>query len=454
MSKKRLFGTDGIRGIANIYPMTVEMAMQIGRASAYVFRNESRRHRIVIGKDTRLSGYMLENALTAGISSMGVDILLVGPLPTPGIAFLTSNMNADAGIIISASHNPFYDNGIKFFSNNGFKLPDEIELEIERLVFSKDLLNYTSKNNEIGKAFRVEDAIGRYIVFIKNSFPKNITLNGLKIVVDCANGATYKVAPTVFDELGADVIAVGVKPNGENINLNCGSMHPEFVSRVVKSHGADLGVAFDGDGDRVIFVDENGNLVDGDKIMAICAIDMIKEDRLNKNTVVATVMSNMGLEIALNNFKGKVIRTPVGDRYVVEKMVDGDYNLGGEKSGHIIFFDYTTTGDGIISALQLLAIIKKNGKRLSELTSIIKEFPQALVNVKVKKKIKIENVPEISSTIKDIKKKLNKQGRVLVRYSGTEPVLRIMVEGENEDKIKDIAYSIADKVRLYLGVDE
>src|SRR5512138_1098823 len=352
---KKLFGTDGVRGVANVYPMTCEMAIQIGRAAAYMFKNGNRRHRIVIGKDTRLSGYMIESALVAGICSMGVDVLQVGPLPTPGIAYITSSMRADAGVVISASHNPFQDNGIKVFFKDGFKLPDEIELKIEKLIFAEKIDSRRPVATEVGKAYRIADAVGRYVVFLKSTFPKDLDLSGLKIVLDCANGAAYKVAPAVLSELGAEVIAIGVKPNGTNINDGCGSLHPAVISEAVKEHRADLGIALDGDADRVIFVDEFGNLVDGDQIMAICATEMIRQKKLRKNTLVATVMSNMGLDIAMRKAGGKVVKTAVGDRYVVEEMVKGGYNLGGEQSGHMIFLDHNTTGDGMLTALASLS---------------------------------------------------------------------------------------------------
>ncbi|HEX5774095.1 MAG TPA: phosphoglucosamine mutase, partial [Geomobilimonas sp.] len=380
---KKLFGTDGVRGVANVYPMTSEMAMQIGRAAAYIFKNGRQRHRIVIGKDTRLSGYMLENALVAGICSMGVDVLIVGPLPTPGIANITSSMRADAGVVISASHNAFQDNGIKFFSRDGFKLPDEMELKIEELIFSKKIDSLRPTATEVGKAYRIDDAAGRYVVFLKNTFPKELDLTGLKIVLDCANGAAYKVAPAVFEELGAEVIPIGVKPNGTNINAGCGSLHPEVISEAVKEHRADLGIALDGDADRVIFVDEFGNEVDGDHIMAICATDMIRQKKLRKNTLVATVMSNMGLDIAVKKAGGKIVKTAVGDRYVVEEMRKSGYNLGGEQSGHMIFLDHNTTGDGVLSALQVLAIMRRTGKTLAELAEVMIPLPQVLVNVRV-----------------------------------------------------------------------
>ncbi len=448
---KKLFGTDGVRGVANVYPMTTEMAMQLGRAAAYIFKNGHRRHRIVIGKDTRISGYMIENALAAGICSMGVDVLLVGPLPTPGIANITSSMRADAGVVISASHNAFQDNGIKFFSRDGFKLPDEMELKIEELIFSKKIDSLRPVATEVGKAYRIDDAVGRYVVFLKSSFPKELDLAGMKIVLDCANGAAYKVAPAVLEELGAEVILLGAKPNGTNINAGCGSLHPEVISEAVKEHRADLGIALDGDADRVIFVDEFGNEVDGDHIMAICATDMLKQKKLRKGTLVSTVMSNMGLDIALKKAGGKVIKTAVGDRYVVEEMRKGGYNLGGEQSGHMIFLDYSTTGDGVQSALQVLAVMRRTGKTLSELAEVMIPLPQVLVNVRVAEKKDILIIPEIARLIKGIEEKLQDEGRILIRYSGTEPLLRIMLEGQDKYQITAFAKEIADLVEKKLG---
>ncbi len=437
--------------MANVYPMTAEMAMQIGRAAAYIFKNGKKRHRIVIGKDTRLSGYMLESALMAGICSMGVDVLLVGPLPTPGIANITSSMRADAGVVISASHNPFEDNGIKFFSRDGFKLPDETELMIEDLIFSKRIDSLRPTAKEVGKAYRIDDAQGRFVVFLKSTFPKDLDLSGLKIVLDCANGAAYKVAPAVFEELGAEVITIGVKPNGTNINADCGSLHPEVMSAAVKQHGADLGIALDGDADRVIFVDEYGNVVDGDKIMAICGTEMIRQGTLNKNTLVATVMSNMGLDIAMKRAGGEVIKTAVGDRYVVEEMLKGGYNLGGEQSGHMIFLDHNTTGDGILSALQVLAIMQRRQKRLSELALVMHSLPQVLVNVRLSQKTDVMQVPEIATLVNDVEARLKGEGRVLIRWSGTEPLLRIMLEGDDETKIRNWANEIAETAASALG---
>jgi len=450
---KQLFGTDGVRGIANIHPMTTEMAMQLGRAAAYVFKHEDRRSRIVIGKDTRLSGYMIENALAAGICSMGVDVLLVGPLPTPGIAFITSSMRADAGVVISASHNPYQDNGIKFFARDGFKLPDEVELQIEELIDSARIDSLRPTADEVGKAFRVDDAIGRYIVFLKNTFPKELDLTGLKIVLDCAHGAAYRVAPAVLEELGAEVYTYGVKPNGININAGCGSTHPEVIAAAVCEHGADLGIALDGDADRCIFVDEHGNEVDGDHIMAICGIDMLKRDALPQRTLVATVMSNMGLDIALRQVGGQVVKTDVGDRYVVEEMRRSGYRFGGEQSGHIIFLDHNTTGDGLLTALQVLAILQQSGKPLSALASVMTALPQVLVNVRVRERRKIEELPEVARLIADVEKTLGDTGRVLIRYSGTEPLLRIMLEGQDQGEISGMANEIATLVASLIGAE-
>mgnify|MGYP001825363365 FL=1 len=450
MSKK-LFGTDGVRGIANKHPMTTEVAMQLGRAAAYVFKHADRRSRIVIGKDTRLSGYMIENALAAGICSMGVDVLLVGPLPTPGIAFITASMRADAGVVISASHNPYQDNGIKFFARDGFKLPDDLEMKIEALLYSEQIDSLRPTAEEVGKAFRVEDAIGRYIVFLKNTFPRELDLSGLKIVLDCAHGAAYRVAPAVLEELGAQVFAYGVKPDGTNINAGCGSTCPEVISKAVLEHGADLGISLDGDADRCIFVDEHGNEVDGDHIMAICGIDLLQRDALKQNTIVATVMSNMGLDIALNKAGGTVIKTDVGDRYVVEEMRRNDYCFGGEQSGHIVFLEHNTTGDGIISALQVLAILQKSGKSLSELASVMQSLPQVLVNVRVRERLSLDQLPDVRAMIEAVESRLGDTGRVLIRYSGTEPLMRIMLEGQDQDEITGMANQIAELVKSSIG---
>lgn len=448
---RKLFGTDGIRGVANVDPMTGELALQLGRAIAYLFREVKGKHRIVVGKDTRLSGYMLETAMASGICSMGADVMLVGPLPTPGIAFITTSMRANAGVVISASHNPYYDNGIKIFSRDGFKLPDEMEHRIEQLILSNNLHSLRPTASEVGKAHRIDDAVGRYIVFLKHTFPNDLTLDGLRIVLDCANGAAYRVAPTVLEELGAEVIPIGVEPNGENINAACGSLHPELMSRLVIDKGADIGMALDGDGDRIVFVDRQGKEVDGDHILAICGLQLLSEGRLKKQTLVTTVMSNMGLEKAIQKAGGKVIRTKVGDRYVVEEMVRGDYNLGGEQSGHTVFLDHNTTCDGILTALQVLAIMKRQERSLDDLAKIMEPFPQVLYNVEVKAKRELSEIPEVNQKVEEIEKALGHSGRILIRYSGTEPILRIMVEGEDEARLHKFAQEIVEEVRKHLS---
>jgi phosphoglucosamine mutase len=448
---RKLFGTDGVRGVANQDPMTSEMALRIGRAAAHVFRDSSRRHRVVIGKDTRLSGYMIESALTSGLCSMGVDVLLVGPVPTPGIAFLTRSLRADAGVVISASHNPYEDNGIKFFGRDGFKLPDEVEKKMEDLIFSGAIDSIRPTAAEIGKAFRIDDAIGRYNEFVKSSIPRGMDLSGLRIVVDSANGAAYKIGPRILIELGADVISLYDQPNGININQGCGSLYPEVVSRAVMANGAQIGIAFDGDADRIMLCDEKGAVVDGDAVMAVCALQMMKEGRLRQKTLVATVMSNLGLEIAMQKAGGRLVRASVGDRYVMEKMLEGGYNLGGEQSGHVIFLDHNTTGDGLISALQVLTIMKQTGKPLSDLAACMKTYPQTLVNVKVKERRELLSIPEIAQRIAEVEKKLGSSGRLLVRYSGTEPKVRVMIEGEDERGIKTLAEDIAGIIKEKLG---
>jgi phosphoglucosamine mutase len=448
---RKLFGTDGIRGVANVDPMTGEMAMQLGRAIAHVFKEAKGKHRIVVGKDTRVSGYMLETALASGICSMGADVWLVGPLPTPGIAFITTSMRANAGVVISASHNPYYDNGIKIFSQDGFKLPDEVEHKIEELILSNHLQSLRPTASEVGKAHRIDDAIGRYVVFLKNTFSNQLTLEGLRIVIDCAHGAAYRVAPTVFEELGAEVIPIGVEPNGENINANCGALYPELASRMVLEKEADIGMALDGDADRIIFVDRYGKQVDGDRILAICGLEMLSEKRLQKGTLVTTVMSNIGLDRAIKGAGGKVVRTQVGDRYVVEEMVRGGYNLGGEQSGHTIFIEYNTTCDGILTALQVLAIMQKKERPLDELAQAMEPLPQVLYNVEVKEKKDLSEVPEIEGRIKKIEKSLGNSGRLLIRYSGTEPLLRIMIEGEDETKLHRSAQDLVELVKKHIG---
>jgi phosphoglucosamine mutase len=448
---RKLFGTDGIRGVANVEPMTCETALKLGRAAGYVFKENDRRHRIVIGKDTRLSGYMIESALVAGICSMGVDVLLVGPMPTPAVALITRSLRADAGVVISASHNPYEDNGIKFFSRTGFKLPDEIEERMENLIASGEIDDIRPTAHKVGKAFRIDDAVGRYIEFVKTSIPKGMMFDGMKIVVDCANGATYKVAPSVLSELGAQVFSINCSPDGTNINRGCGSVHPEQMCAEIKRQKAHVGMAFDGDADRVIMADEDGVCIDGDQMMAMCAIDMLKENRLAQSTLVTTVMSNIGLDQAIRKAGGTVVRTRVGDRYVVEEMLRGNFTVGGEQSGHVVFLDYNTTGDGMITALQVLALMQKTGKSLKELGACMTRFPQSLVNVTVARKEPLENVPAIQKCIDVAKQKMGNGGRILVRYSGTEPVARVMVEGEDKATIDELAHSVAEAIKRELG---
>jgi phosphoglucosamine mutase len=449
--ERKIFGTDGVRGVANIDPMTTEVAMQLGRAVAYLFGRQGRHGRIVIGKDTRLSGYMFETALSAGICSMGADVWICGPLPTPGIAFITSSMRADAGVVISASHNPFQDNGIKIFTRDGFKLPDETEAEIERLMASSELDQGRPSAGDVGKATRIDDARGRYVVFLKSIFPRERTLDGVKIVVDCAHGAAYRVAPAVFQELGATVYPLGVKPDGRNINLRAGALHPEHVCAAVKKHHADLGIALDGDADRVIVCDERGEVVDGDAIMAIVATRMLAQKTLRKKTVVATVMSNLGLERCLERHGGHLLRASVGDRYVVEEMRRGGYNFGGEQSGHLIFLDHMTTGDGVVAALNLLAIMTAEGVRLSALARTMDRYPQVLVNLKVREKLPIEGLPEVMRLVAKVERALGSEGRVLVRYSGTEAKARVMIEGPEQGLIKEYADDIARALERSCG---
>ncbi len=448
---RKLFGTDGVRGMANVFPMTAEVALQLGRALAYVVKYPPGRTRIVVGKDTRLSGYLLEYAIVAGICSMGVDALLLGPLPTPGIAFITSSMRADAGVVISASHNPYQDNGIKFFSGNGFKLPDELESQIEHLMTTPEVEDCRPTATEVGQAFRLDDARGRYISFLKSTFPKELELDGLKIVVDCAHGATYKVAPEVLGELGAELIPIGVRPNGKNINFKCGATHPQAMATLVKRHRADLGIAFDGDGDRVMLVDHQGRLVDGDHVMAICARDMLRREKLRRKTVVGTVMSNLGLEVALKGMGVRLLRAPVGDRYVVEAMLKGGYNLGGEQSGHVVFLDQTTTGDGILTALRVLAVMLRENKPLADLARVMETYPQVLLNVKVKERKDLERLPKARQALHAAEKALGGRGRLLVRYSGTEPLLRIMTEGDDQQKIEAVARELAQILESQLN---
>jgi phosphoglucosamine mutase len=448
-----LFGTDGVRGIANKYPMTSDMAMKIGQAVAFILKKQGHRPRIVIGKDTRLSGYMIESALVAGITSMGADAVIIGPIPTPGVAFLTTNLDADAGIMISASHNPFEDNGIKIFSKNGFKLTDEQESYIEELILTNAMTDKVALPKDLGKASREKDALGRYIVFLKNTFPKNLNLEGIKIVLDCANGATYKIVPLLFKEMRAEVIPINIKPDGMNINLDCGALYPKKMAEKVIENKADIGLAFDGDGDRVIVSDEKGNILGGDQILAICSNDLKSESRLKNNVIVTTVMSNIGLSIALEKLGIEQIKAKVGDRYVLEEMLKRDAVLGGEDSGHIIFLDFHTTGDGILSALQLLSVLKKKDRPVSELAGIMKLFPQCTVNVDVKSKPPLQEQADIIKVIKEAENRLRDKGRVLVRYSGTQSMCRVMVEGPTIKETEEIAGIIAETVRKCLGND-
>jgi phosphoglucosamine mutase len=447
----RLFGTDGVRGVANVHPMTAEVAMQLGRALAYLIRNGNHRHRVLIGKDTRLSGYMLEQALAAGITSMGVDVALVGPMPTPAIANLTTSMRADAGAVISASHNPYQDNGIKFFWRDGFKLPDETEARIEELVAGGTIDHLRPTATKIGRAVRLEDARGRYVVFLKNTFPRELTLEGLTVVLDCAHGAAYRVAPAALEELGAKVVPLGVAPDGKNINHKCGALFPDNVARAVLKHGAHVGLALDGDADRLIVVDELGKVVDGDAIMAICTQELVARRALKKKTLVATVMSNLGLERAVARVGVKVLRTRVGDRYVVEQMRKDGYNLGGEQSGHLIFLDHATTGDGMLAALQLLAVVCRQGRPLSELAEVFEPVPQTLLNVVVKHKRELGELPQVMRLIRQVETKLGKEGRVLVRFSGTEAKARILVEGPDREQNEAFAADIAEMLTRALS---
>jgi phosphoglucosamine mutase len=456
---KKIFGTDGVRGTANVEPVTAETALKLGRAAAYVFKNLERqsrgrgKHKIVIGKDTRLSGYMLENAISSGILSMGVDVLFIGPLPTPGVAYATRSLRADAGIVITASHNPYADNGIKFFRADGYKLDDKIEDEIENLVFSGEIENIRPTADAVGKAVRIDDALGRYIEFAKASFPRGLTLEGVRIVVDCAHGAAYKSTPCVLRELGAEVMVYGNQPNGMNINQDCGSMHPEAVCRKVIEHKAHLGIAHDGDADRVLLCDEKGNLIDGDDIMAIAALDMLAQKTLAEKTLVTTVMSNAGLEVAIKTAGGRVIRTAVGDRNVIDEMLRHGFNFGGEQSGHLIFRDFGTTGDGLVAALQMLRIVKARQTPLSKLAKCWARFPQLVTNVKIREKIPFEQLDGVKKLVGEAEAELKKQGgRLLLRYSGTEPKARLLLEGRDAKILEKWSQKITSAIQKQIGV--
>ena len=442
----RLFGTDGIRGRVNTDPMQPELVLRLGLAAGQYFRNGARRHRVVIGKDTRLSGYVFESALTSGFCAAGMDVFLVGPLPTPAISFLTRSMRADLGVVISASHNPYMDNGIKFFDKNGFKLADEVEDEIAAMVTNPDFEWRYPEHDQVGRARKIQDSPGRYIVELKHSFPSGMTLDGVKIVLDCAHGAAYRVAPLIFEELGAEVVTLGVEPDGLNINKGCGSLHPKVLAEKVRECRADIGLALDGDADRLIVVDERGQTLDGDQIMAVCAGEMMDRGVLANNTLVATVMSNMALEVFMDARGGRLIRTRVGDRYVVEEMRRGGYVLGGEQSGHMVFMEHSTTGDGTLAALQLLRIMVARQRPISEIAGLLTPYPQKLVNVAVKNKIPFGEVPDIQDAVRGAEDRLGRTGRVLLRYSGTEALARIMVEAQDECLVETLCEELRQAV--------
>lgn len=455
---KKIFGTDGVRGTANIEPVTAETALKLGRAAGHVFKHlESQarsrgRHKIVLGKDTRLSGYMLENAISSGILSMGVDVLFIGPLPTPGVAYVTRSLRADAGIVITASHNPYDDNGIKFFRADGYKLDDKIEFEIESLVFSGQIESIRPTAGEIGKAVRIDDALGRYIEHAKISIPRGLTLEGMRIVVDCAHGAGYKSTPCILRELGADVITYGNQPDGTNINKDCGSMHPALMCQKIWEHRADMGIAHDGDADRVLLSDEKGNLIDGDDIMAITALDLLSQGKLQDKTLVATIMSNAGLDAAIQDAGGRVVHTPVGDRNVIDEMLRHGFNLGGEQSGHLIFRDFSTTGDGVVAALQVLRIMKSRGVSLSKLAQCWTRFPQLVTNILVREKRPFEELDNVPALMAEAENELKEQGgRVLLRYSGTEPKARLLLEGREAATLEKWSRKISEALKRHVG---
>lgn len=455
---KKIFGTDGVRGTANIEPVTAETALRLGRAAGHVFKNiapQSRdrgRHKIVIGKDTRLSGYMLENAISSGILSMGVDVLFIGPLPTPGVAYVTRSLRADAGIVITASHNPYDDNGIKFFRPDGYKLDDNIEGRIEQLVFSGDIENIRPTAGEIGKAVRIDDALGRYIEYAKSSFPRGMTLEGMRIVVDCAHGAAYKSTPCVLRELGAEIFVCGNQPDGTNINKDCGSMHPQEMCRKVWEHRAHIGISHDGDADRVLFCDEAGKLTDGDDVMAICGLEMLAEGSLQEKTVVATVMSNAGLDTVIKDAGGRVVRTTVGDKNVIDEMLRCGFNFGGEQSGHMIFRDYSTTGDGLVCALHILRIMKAKDKPLSRLARCWTRYPQLVTNVRVREKVPFEQLDGVLQLVSQAEADVAPSGgRVLLRYSGTEPKARFLIEGRDPAVLEQWTQKITEAIKRQVG---
>ncbi|MGB9153048.1 MAG: phosphoglucosamine mutase [Alphaproteobacteria bacterium] len=443
---RKYFGTDGIRGRANQEPMTAETALRVAMAAAGLFKRGDYRHRVVIGKDTRLSGYLLEPALTAGFIAKGMDVILLGPLPTPAVAMLTKSLRADMGVMISASHNPYQDNGIKLFGPDGSKLSDDLERQIEARMDDKDLANDHAPSDALGRASRLDDAIGRYVEYAKATYPSGGNLEGLRIVVDCANGAAYKVAPTVLWELGAEVIPVAFQPDGRNINRGCGATHPQLMQEAVLLHQADLGIALDGDADRLIMADENGNRIDGDQLMALIAHSWAKAGRLKGNALVATVMSNLGMERYLTQNNIKLIRTPVGDRYVVEAMRANGCNVGGEQSGHIVFSDYCTTGDGLIAALQVLAVIRESGRKASAVCSVFKPVPQILNNVVAPGSVL--ELPAVRAVIAKAEAKLGTTGRFVIRKSGTEPLVRVMAEGDDGKLVQELVSEICEAVRV------
>ncbi len=455
---KKIFGTDGVRGVANIEPVTAETALKLGRAAGHVFKNlESQargrgRHKIVLGKDTRLSGYMLENAISSGILSMGVDVLFIGPLPTPGVAYVTRSLRADAGIVITASHNPYADNGIKFFRADGYKLDDKVEDRIEHLVFSGEIETIRPTAEAIGKAVRIDDALGRYIEFAKSSFPRGMTLEGMRVVADCGHGAAYKSTPCVLRELGAEVIVYGDRPDGMNINKDCGSMHPEQMCQKVREHNACIGIAHDGDADRVLLCDETGTMIDGDDIMAIAGLEMLAQGTLGDKTVVTTVMSNAGLEAVITKAGGKIIRTAVGDKNVIDEMLRNGFDLGGEQSGHMIFRDYSTTGDGLVAALQLLRIMKSRDMALSKLAKCWTRYPQLVSNIRVREKKPFEELEGVAKLVSDAETELKAQGgRLLLRYSGTEPKARLLLEGRDNAVLEKWSEKICGAIKKQIG---
>lgn len=451
--RPKLFGTDGIRGTSNTFPITTDVVMRVGQAFGYLLRKNAgaKPTKVVIGKDTRLANYMLEQALSSGLNSMGIEVQLVGPLPTPGIGFVTRNMRADSGIVISASHNQYQDSGIKIFGPDGYKISATMETEIERLVAEVDLNALLPPPDGVGRSKRIDDAAGRYVVYVKSTFPIDQTLDGMRIVLDCANGAAYKVAPAVLEELGAEVIVLGNTPNGTNINFKCGALHPENMVEAVRTYRADVGISLDGDADRVIMADEKGNVVNGDHLLAICATDMVKRGKLPHNTIVATEMSNFGLERAMEKAGVKLVKVKVGDKYVVEEMRNKGYYLGGESSGHVILKEYTTTGDGMVAGLAVLGVMKSTGKPLSVLRTVMEDVPQVLRNIRVTKRLKLEEVKGFNTLVSDINKRLKGEGRTFIRYSGTEPLVRVLVEGPDAHVIASYADEISDLLQKELG---